>query len=432
MVGGERRAPQLLLQLRAARLLPGHRARVPDQPPLVVGGALLDAAAGGPGGGGPALPGDDPAAGERRHLLHRDAGGRAAGVAGAAGDLPARRGHPGRSGRAGRTLLRGAVALDGVPLRPAGLPAGHRGLHRAVLPAGAVGGVGRGRLAGVRRAGHRASPARGVRRQRGGRRRRPAERDPGRGRQLVAVLQGRDAPLGVRTGRALHLGQRGPAPDHGQGLLEVGERSRAVRHAVPAAPEGHPRPRAGRRRRVRIRRRHRAQQGRPSRRRRGDRPAHPAAGPAAQPRPCLPGPPRHHPRQRRPGLPPGHPPEVRPDPVRAARLPGPGQRGVADPAGELPVHPAGAGVGALPPDGRRRVRDVQLLPRELADRPAGRHREHGLRAHAVRGQLHPAPGGGLGGPAARRTSSAPRRTVRRPRWSRPRPTTRPSSTSRAG
>ena len=63
---------------------------------------------------------------------------------------------------------------------------------------------------------------------------------------------------------------------------------------------------------------------------------------------------------------------LRPDPVRAARLADPGERRLADPAGVVPVHRGGDGVGARPPQAGRRVRDVQLLPRELAGRPARR------------------------------------------------------------
>ena len=61
-----------------------------------------------------------------------------------------------------------------------------------------------------------------------------------------------------------------------------------------------------------------------------------------QPRPPLRGPAGDPARQRRPGVPGDHRQEVRPDPVRAARLAGPGHRRLADPAESLPVHRAGA------------------------------------------------------------------------------------------
>ena len=53
--------------------------------------------------------------------------------------------------------------------------------------------------------------------------------------------------------------------------------------------------------------------------------------------------------------------------------------------------------GPRPPQAGRRVRDVQLLPRALADRPAGGHRGQRLRAHAVRGHLRGRAGRGHGG-----------------------------------
>ena len=87
---------------------------------------------------------------------------------------------------------------------------------------------------------------------------------------------------------------------------------------------------------------------------------------------------------RRPSVPGDHRHQVRPDPVRAAGLAGAGHRGLADPVGELPVHRTGADRRPGPPDARRRVLDVQLLPRGLADRPAGRHRAGRVRPHPVR------------------------------------------------
>ena len=53
-------------------------------------------------------------------------------------------------------LLRPAAAPLGVPLRPDRLAPRHRGLHRAELPADAVGGLGRDRVPALRRAGPRA------------------------------------------------------------------------------------------------------------------------------------------------------------------------------------------------------------------------------------------------------------------------------------
>ena len=127
-------------------------------------------------------------------------------------------------------------------------------------------------------------------------------------------------------------------------------------------------------------------------RRRRHRPADHADRRRAQPRPALPGPAGDPARQRRAGVPDGHRQEVRPDPLRAARLADARQRRLADPARVVPVHRPGDRGGPRPPQAGRRVRDVQLLPRGLADRPAGRHRRRRLRPHPVRGHLRRRPG----------------------------------------
>ena len=62
------------------------------------------------------------------------------------------------------------------------------------------------------------------------------------------------------------------------------------------------------------------------------------------------------------------------------------------------------------PQARRRLRDVQLLPRELAHRPAGGHRRDRLRPHAVRGHLRRARRPWSPSRATRPSSSARRRT----------------------
>ena len=107
--------------------------------------------------------------------------------------------------------------------------------------------------------------------------------------------------------------------------------------------------------------------------------------------------------------------EVRPDPLRAARLADAGQRRLADPARVVPVHRPGDRGGPRAPQARRRVRDVQLLPRGLADRPAGRHRRRRLRAHARAWTPSPAPRPWSRWPATRPSSSARRRTSPRAR-----------------
>jgi len=67
--------------------------------------------------------------------------------------------------------------------------------------------------------------------------------------------------------------------------------------------------------------------------------------------------------------------------------PSPGGRAVLAAAGELPVHAPGRGSGEGPPEpGRWPVRHVQLLPDDVASRPAGEHPGGGLRARPVRRQ----------------------------------------------
>ena len=127
--------------------------------------------------------------------------------------------------------------------------------------------------------------------------------------------------------------------------------------------------------RHRQRRRRRPRQGSRPRRRRRDRPATPADR-AEQRHPDQPvrRPAGGDAHQRRPGVPGADRHALRPDPVRAARLADPRHRSVVAAAGELPVHAGGDRGGARPPDARRRVRHVQLLPRGLAGRPATRAR----------------------------------------------------------
>ena len=85
--------------------------------------------------------------------------------------------------------------------------------------------------------------------------------------------------------------------------------------------------------------------------------------------------------RRRPRVPGADRRDVRPDPVRAARLADAGQRPGLAAAGELPVHARGDGDGARPPHARRRVRDVQLLPRRSCS-SATRTRCGGVRPRA--------------------------------------------------
>ena len=85
------------------------------------------------------------------------------------------------------------------------------------------------------------------------------------------------------------------------------------------------------------------------------------------PRPPVPGSAGHPLHQRRPRLPAQHRQEVRPGHLRPARLADPGQLDRQHPARVIPVHPAVVRVGPRSPVARRRVRRLQLLPRQLAD-----------------------------------------------------------------
>ncbi len=257
-----------------------------------------------------------------------------------------------------------------------------------------------------------------------------AGRDPVPRHLLVAVLQDPHRGPGRRRRPAdRHLGERRPAPDHavGHAAPAGGTAVRLPLRAIAGEPAGQ---RADHRRRLRLRRRDRPVQGRQAHRRRRHRPADHGDRRREEPRPSLRRPAGHPARQRRPRVPGDHRQQVRPDPVRAARLAGPGHRGLADPAGELPVHRTGPHRRPRAPDARRRLLDVQLLPRGLADRPAGRHRGGRLRAHPLRRPARRRPGRGHGG--AEREQPVLRDGVRRRPGtsSRRPPTTGRSCTSR--
>ena len=86
---------------------------------------------------------------------------------------------------------------------------------------------------------------------------------------------------------------------------------------------------------------------------------------------AVPGPAGHRPHQRRPGLPRANGREVRPHPVRPARLADPGRRASRSCAWRATCsRERGDRVRPRAPRARRRIRDVQLLPRALARRSA--------------------------------------------------------------
>ena len=302
----EHRAPVVLLELRAARLVPRHRRRLPRQPPELDPDPRGAGPAGAAGGRRAAVAGLARPHRLRRHLLHLAPGDRAAGVAGPSRGLRRRGARAGRPGRDRRPVLRGPDAADGVPLGPGRLARRHRRVHRAVVPLGAAGGLGRRRRPGLRAA--RAEPQAGaVDRGGHGRGRRAARGVDGGRDQLVAVLQ--DDDEGRRPGQPRlrgHLGQRHPAPADGAGAVEARAGRAAVLHAVPADQGQLPRRRAHRRRRLGLGRRDRAVEGRHPRRRRRHRPADHADRRRAQPRPGLREPAGDPARQRRPRVPHGH------------------------------------------------------------------------------------------------------------------------------
>ena len=287
------------------------------------------------------------------------------------------------TGRGGRPVLRRAPAAGRLSPGPVRQPDRHRGLHRPVVPAVAVVRLGRDGGRRVPPAAAAADPAAGSGGGPGDGR--PAGVRERRGRcQLVALLQGADRS-GARLQRhrpAADLGQWRPAPGDALGASEA-DRGAAVRASLRAVRRQPAWPRAHHRRRLRQRRGDRAGQGRPARRRGRDRPADPADREATTPGPALPGPPRRHVRQRRSGVSPAVAHLVRPDPVRPPGLPGAGQRRELDPAGVLPVHQGSRRGRPRPPRPRRRVRDVQLLPRGPADRAARGHGRRRLRSRPV-------------------------------------------------
>ena len=117
--------------------------------------------------------------------------------------------------------------------------------------------------------------------------------------------------------------------------------------------------------------------------RRRDRPEHRRDRPPAPSQPPLPGPARAPDRRRRAGVPAAHDDEVRPRAVRAAGLPDAGLGQQLAAAGELPVHARGGRRRPVAPRPRRRVRDVQQLPQDVADRPLRPDPDRGLRPSPV-------------------------------------------------
>ena len=184
----QRPPPQLLLELRPARVVPRHRARVPPLAPRARRVGVVAGRAGAAGRVRPRLPGPGHAEQRPDPLLHGREADRGAGVGDAAADLRgggSRDDVPGGGRRPAVPELPGA---DRVPPRPDRQPRGHRRLHGPLVPRRAAARVGAGRRRGLPRGPPPAGPAASRRGPAGaGRaaRRRVAERR----RQLVAVLQ---------------------------------------------------------------------------------------------------------------------------------------------------------------------------------------------------------------------------------------------------
>ena len=142
LAGGQRRPPVLLHQLRAAGVVPRHRAGLPDLAKVLVDPALHAGAARPARGLRAALPGLHRPRRRRPDLLHRARDHRTSGLGDPAAHLRADSGRAGRAGRGRGALLRSAAAAHGVPLGPRGLPDRDQPLHRAVVPLGALGRLG--------------------------------------------------------------------------------------------------------------------------------------------------------------------------------------------------------------------------------------------------------------------------------------------------
>ena len=211
------RAPELLLELRAARLVPRHRARLPD---LQRSWSVLPAA--------PIIlavlviftfldPVTIDRAGDQIIYFTSLSTTGPTGLAGAAADLHPGGRRAGRAGRGGRPVLRTPAAADRLPLGPGRVADRHHLVHADVLPAGAVGRVGRPGHDRVRAADQQVAALPG-RRRRAGDDRGAAGRDAVPGHLLVAVLQDPHRRPGRRRHAAdRHLGQRRTAPDHAVG-----------------------------------------------------------------------------------------------------------------------------------------------------------------------------------------------------------------------
>ena len=155
----ERAPPQLLLELRPARLVPRHRARLPPLPArprrlCVVAGDPRPARRVRPRVPGPGHPEQRP-----DPLLHRGAAHRGARVADPAGDLRRGRGRDDLSRRGRRPAVPALPRADRLPARPARQPRRHRDLHRPVVRRRPAARVGAGRRRRLRRAAPPPHPA---------------------------------------------------------------------------------------------------------------------------------------------------------------------------------------------------------------------------------------------------------------------------------
>ena len=195
VAGREPAAPVLLLQHRAARVVPRHRPRLPHGQARAAVALVVPA---GPRAAGrrraPGARRDRPGR-QRHHLLHRaaDLDRTPAGLH-AHGRLRRRRGGAHRTRPARRPVLPRAAPPRRLPLRPDRQPRRHGPVRRHVVPVGAAGRVGR-----VPGGGHRgARPASALARRREPRRVRRRARRSARSRATSGRRTTRSRPTRAR------------------------------------------------------------------------------------------------------------------------------------------------------------------------------------------------------------------------------------------
>ncbi len=198
-------------------------------------------------------------------------------------------------------------------------------------------------------------------------------------RHLVAVLPDQ-LVHGAERPRSPHR-RRHPAPGASPGRR--GGHRGVLRAGLPLVPGQDLSRGPDRRRGQRLGRCDRAGARRGAHRRGRDRPEAPGDRPRAPSQPALLRSARHAVRQRWPRLPAQQRQEVRPDHLRPARLADAGQPAVEHPARVVPVHRRGVPQRPRPPQRRRDLRPLQLLPRRVAGEQAGHDARGRVRSRAA-------------------------------------------------